>query len=153
MNGQEFYTEGILAGYRWYDARHIEPLFPFGFGLSYTTFGYSDLKVLPAGRGHSPRVRFRLTNTGSRPGTETAQVYAGPLPTSSPVPPKQLGGVARATLRPGQSRTVTVAIDPLSLSFWDVATHRWVMPAGTVPILVGSSSRDIRLTGTMTVAG
>jgi beta-glucosidase len=153
VNGQEFYTEGILAGYRWYDARHIEPLFPFGFGLSYTTFGYSDLKVLPAGRGHSPRVRFKLTNTGSRPGTETAQVYAGPLPTSSPVPPKQLGGVARATLRPGESRTVTVAIDPLSLSFWDVATHRWVMPAGTVPILVGSSSRDIRLTGTMTVAG
>jgi beta-glucosidase len=152
VNNQEYYSEGIYVGYRWYDAMGIQPLFPFGFGLSYTTFVYSDLKVIPGARGTAPRVRFTVTNTGSRTGTEVAQVYAGQLPTPLPTPPKQLAGVARLTLQPGQSRQVTVELDVQSLSFWDTATHRWVTPAGQVPVLVGSSSRDIRLRGTLRTA-
>ncbi|TMM43073.1 MAG: beta-glucosidase [Actinobacteria bacterium] len=149
VNNQEFYSEGIYVGYRWYDAMGIQPLFPFGFGLSYTTFAYSNLKIIPGTRRNAPRVRFTVTNTGSRTGTEVAQVYAGQLPTAVPTPPKQLAGVAQLTLRPGQSRQVTVELDLLSLSFWDTTTHRWLAPAGQVPVLVGSSSRDIRLRGTL----
>jgi beta-glucosidase len=151
VNGQEFYSEGIFVGYRWYDQNRITPLFPFGFGLSYTTFGYRHLEVEQGEDGQTPRARFTLTNTGSRTGTEVAQVYVGRLPTSVPTPPKQLAGVARITLRPGESRTVTVRIDPRSLSYWDTRTHRWVIPTGQVAVLVGSSSRSIQLRGTLTV--
>ena len=151
VDGQEFYSEGILAGYRWYDAMGIRPLFPFGFGLSYTTFRYGRLTVLPASGGGTARVAFTVTNTGRRTGTEVAQVYVGPLPTSVQTPPKQLAGVARVTLRPGQTRRVTVALDPLALSYWDVGRHRWVMPGGPVRVLVGSSSRTILLRGTLRV--
>jgi beta-glucosidase len=152
VNGQQFYSEGIFVGYRWYDQQRIAPLFPFGFGLSYTTFAYHNLKVMPAASGKTPRVRFTVTNTGPRAGTEVAQVYVGRLPTKVPTPPKQLAGVARVTLRPGQSRRVTVAIDPRSLAFWDTGSHRWVTPGGQVAVLVGSSSRDIRLRGILGVS-
>jgi beta-glucosidase len=151
VNGQEYYSEGIFVGYRWYDEKGITPLFPFGFGLSYTTFRYSHLEVIPATHGHSPRVRFTVTNTGSRSGTEIAQVYVGRLPTTVPTPLKQLAGVARVTLAPGQSERVTVGIDPLSLSYWDAAQHRWVTPLGPVPVLVGSSSRAILLQDTLQI--
>jgi beta-glucosidase len=150
VNGQEFYSEGIFVGYRWYDRNGITPLFPFGYGLSYTTFGYRSLRVLGGQRG-VPRVRFTVTNTGSRTGTEVAQVYVGTLPTSLPTPVKQLAGVARVTLRPGESRTVTVSLDRLSLSYWNSQADRWVTPAGRVTVLIGSSSRDIRLHGTLTI--
>jgi beta-glucosidase len=150
VNGQEYYSEGIFVGYRWYDQNGITPLFPFGYGLSYTTFGYRNLRVLGDKEG-IPRVRFTLTNTGSRTGTEVAQVYVGRLPTSLPTPVKQLAGVARVTLRPGESQTVTVSLDRLSLSYWDSQADRWVTPAGRVAVLVGSSSRDIQLRGTLTI--
>jgi beta-glucosidase len=152
LNGQQFYSEGIFVGYRWYDQQRIAPLFPFGFGMSYTTFAYHNLKVLPAASGTAPRVQFTVTNAGSRVGAEVAQVYVGRLPTSVPTPPKQLAGVTRVTLPPGQSRRVTVAIDPRSLAFWDTGSHRWVTPGGQVAVLVGSSSRDIRLRGTLRVS-
>jgi beta-glucosidase len=150
VNGQEYYSEGVFGGYRWYDQNGIEPLFPFGFGLSYTTFGYSHLK--PKSDGKTPRVQFTVTNTGARNGTEVAQVYVGQLPTAVPTPPKQLAGVARLTLRPGHSKRVTVELDPRSLSYWDTASQRWVTPSGDVSVLVGSSSRDIRLHGVIHVA-
>jgi beta-glucosidase len=150
VNGQEFYSEGIFVGYRWYDQQRIAPLFPFGYGLSYTTFGYQDLRVL-GGKEGIPRVRFTVTNTGRRTGTEVAQVYVGRLPTSLPTAVKQLAGVARVTLRPGERRTVTVSLDRLSLSYWDTAGNRWVTPAGRVEVLVGSSSRDIQLRGMLTI--
>jgi beta-glucosidase len=150
VNGQEYYSEGIFVGYRWYDQNGITPLFPFGSGLSYTTFGYRNLRVL-GGKDGIPRVRFTLTNTGSRTGTEVAQVYVGRLPTSLPTPVKQLAGVARVSLRPGESRTVTVSLDRLSLSYWDSQADRWVTPAGQVAVLVGASSRDIQLHGTLTI--
>ena len=132
VNGQEYYSEGIFVGYRWYDQQRIAPLFPFGYGLSYTSFGYRH--AAGAGRPTEgiPRVRFTLTNTGPRTGTEVAQVYVGRLPTSLPTPVKQLAGVARVTLGPGESRTVTVSLDRLSLSYWDSQADRWVTPAGRV---------------------
>jgi beta-glucosidase len=150
VNGQQFYSEGVFGGYRWYDENRIEPLFPFGFGLSYTTFGYSHLKTKSDGK--TPRVQFTVTNTGARTGTEVTQVYVGRLPTSVPTPPKQLAGVARVTLRPGHSKRVTVELDPRSLSYWDTGSQRWVTPGGNVSVLVGSSSRDILLTGVIQVA-
>src|SRR4029453_13797393 len=150
VNGQEYYSEGIFVGYRWYDQQRIAPLFPFGYGLSYTRFGYQDLRVL-GGKEGIPRVRFTVTNTGRRTGTEVAQVYVGRLPTSLPTPVKQLAGVARVTLRPGEGRRVTVSLDRLSLSYWDSQADRWVTPAGQVAVLVGSSSRSIQLRGTLTI--
>jgi beta-glucosidase len=150
VNGQEYYSEGIFVGYRWYDQQRIAPLYPFGYGLSYTSFGYRHLRVLGAKQG-IPRVRFTLTNTGRRTGTEVAQVYVGRLPTSLPTPVKQLAGVARVTLGPSQSRTVTVSLDRRSLSYWDSQADRWVTPAGQVAVLVGSSSRNIQLRGTLTI--
>jgi beta-xylosidase len=126
------------------------PAAPFGFGLSYTTFGYSHLKTKP--NGNTPRVQFTVTNTGARTGTEVAQVYVGRLPTSAPTPVKQLAGSARLTLGSGQSKRVTVALDPRSLAYWDTASQRWVTPGGDVAVLVGSSSRDIRLRGEIHVA-
>jgi len=150
VNGQEYYSEGIFVGYRWYDQQRIAPLFPFGYGLSYTSFGYRSLRVLGA-RERIPRVRFTVTNTGRRSGTEVAQVYVGRLPVGLPTPPKQLAGVARVTLRPGERRTVTVSLDRLSLSYWDSAADHWVTPAGRVSVLVGGSSRNIQLRGTLTI--
>jgi len=150
VNGQEYYSEGIFVGYRWYDQQGITPLFPFGYGLSYTTFGYRNLRVIGGEEG-IPRVRFTLTNTGSRTGTEVAQVYVGRLPTSLPTPVKQLAGVARVALQPGESRTVTVSLDRLSLSYWDSQADRWVTPTGRVAVLVGSSSRNIQLSGSLTI--
>jgi beta-glucosidase len=151
VNGQEYYSEGIFAGYRWYDQNGINPLYPFGHGLSYTTFGYRNLRVLGGKEKGIPRVRFTVTNTGSRAGTEVAQVYVGRLPTSLATPVKQLAGVARLTLRPGESQSVTVSLDRLSLSYWDSRAERWVTPAGQVAVLVGSSSREIQLSGTLTI--
>ena len=150
VNNQEYYSEGIFLGYRWYDQNNITPLFPFGFGLSYTTFGYDHLNTKP--NGNTPRVQFTVTNTGTRTGTEVAQVYVGRLPTSAPTPVKQLAGVARVTLRPGQSKRVTVDLDPRSLAYWDTTSQRWITPGGNVSVLVGSSSRDIRLSGEIQVA-
>jgi beta-glucosidase len=150
VNNQEYYSEGIFVGYRWYDQNNITPLFPFGFGLSYTTFGYDHLNTKP--NGNTPRVQFTVTNTGTRTGTEVAQVYVGRLPTSAPTPVKQLAGVARVTLRPGQSKRVTVDLDPRSLAYWDTTSQHWITPGGNVSVLVGSSSRDIRLSGEIQVA-
>jgi beta-glucosidase len=97
-------------------------------------------------------VQFTVTNTGTRTGADVAQVYVGRLPTSAPTPVKQLAGVARLTLRPGQSKQVTVDLDPRSLAYWDTASQRWITPGGEVSVLVGSSSRDILLRGEIDVA-
>jgi beta-glucosidase len=150
------YTEGLLVGYRWYDAQDIEPLFPFGFGLSYTTFEYSHLQVTPLKvQANKPiRVNFRVTNTGSFTGTEVAQVYLS-LPSEAGEPPKRLVGWARVTLEPGQHENVTVTIDPNSAehptSYWDVDTGAWEIAAGSYAVYVGGSSRDLPLTDTVSI--
>ena len=149
------YSEGLLTGYRWYDAQNIEPLFPFGYGLSYTTFSYSHLQVTPVKvkSDKEIRVKFRVTNTGSVAGTEVAQVYLS-LPAGLGEPPQRLVGWANVTLEPGQHENVTVVIDPLSsahpLSYWNSATHSWVIAEGTYQVHVGTSSRDV-MTDTVTV--
>jgi beta-glucosidase len=150
------YTEMLQVGHRWYDAQGIQPLFPFGYGLSYTTFTADHLQVTSAVvQDTKPiRVRFRLTNTGSRAGTQVEQVYLT-LPASSGEPPKRLAGWARVTLDPGQSKNVDVIIDPTSadhpLSSYDSRSQCWVTPSGTFTVSLGSSADNIDQTATITV--
>ena len=146
------YREGVNVGYKGYDVAGITPQFPFGYGLSYTTFGYSRLGVHApnqhAARLQKVHVQFRLTNTGRRAGTETAQVYVG-LPARTGEPPKRLVGHAQVTLAPGRSSVVHLTIDPAApnhpLSYFDGATHQWRLAAGTYRIYVGTSERDTPL--------
>ena len=142
------YSEGLLVGYRWYDAKHIAPLFPFGYGLSYTTFRYSSVAVKRTASGAS--VTFTLTNTGSRAGAAVPQVYVGD-PASVGEPPKQLEGFRRVSLLPGQSTTLTVPLGARSFAHWDTSSHEWVVSAGTYQVMVGSSSRDIVGQGAVTL--
>ncbi len=143
------YDEGIFVGYRGYDRAGLDPQFPFGFGLSYTSFRYRKLAVTR--QNGTVRVQFNVRNTGRRTGAETAQVYVGELPTSVPTPPKQLAGFAKVTLDPRGRERVTVTLDRRAFSYFDAGRNTWVTPGGRVPIYVGSSSRDIRLTGSVTV--
>jgi beta-glucosidase len=151
VNGVVNYSEGIFVGYRWFDNENVEPLFPFGYGLSYTTFTYDGLQIdNPApvdGQQQPVKVSFNVTNSGQRSGAELAQVYVGKLPGAVETPPRQLAGFTKVALDPGASQTVSVQINPRSLSYWDTDMGAWVTPPGTVPIYVGSSSRDVRLTG------
>ena len=143
------YDEGIFVGYRGYDREDEDPLFAFGHGLSYTSFAYNNLQA--SVRGGDVRVQFTVRNTGRRTGAEAAQVYVGTLPTGVPTPPRQLAGFAKATLDPGERERVTVTVDRRSLSYFDSARNAWVTPGGRVAISVGSSSRDLRLTGSVAV--
>ena len=149
QNGTVQYSEGIDVGYRWYDRHTITPLFPFGFGLSYTTFGYANLTVGTPDTAGNVAVSFDVTNTGTRAGSEVAQVYVG-QPAATGEPPKNLRGFAKVTLNPGQTQRVTVTLDARSFQSW---TAGWSTAAGSNQILVGASSRDIRLTGAVTVSG
>jgi beta-glucosidase len=154
-NGRSVYSEGVYVGYRGYDQYGIEPQYAFGHGLSYTTFEYSDLEVRQRGTvdTYAPEVRVKVTNTGSRSGSEVVQVYAGELPTSVVgTPPKQLAGFEKVDLEAGQSRTVRIALDRRSLSYWNSRLHSWITPSGNVSLMVGSSSQDIRLTGNLGVS-
>jgi len=137
------YSEGILVGYRWYDAQNQEPLFPFGHGLSYTTFRYSDLQVV---RSDDRRitVKVRITNTGKREGAEVVQLYVG-SPAEAAEPPKQLKGFEKIRLKPGESQIVSMGIDISSLAAWDPEIHDWRVYPGTYDIMVGCSSRNIPL--------
>jgi beta-glucosidase len=138
------FTEDLEVGYRWYDANKQTPLFPFGFGLSYTTFGFSRLRVVPA-RGQVS-VSFTVTNTGSRAGSEVPQVYVDD-PAALGEPPKQLAAYAKVHLRPGRSARVTLTLTRRSLSYWNTAAGTWRTAAGLYRIDVGDSSRDILLHG------
>jgi beta-glucosidase len=151
------YTEGILVGYRWYDSRSIEPLFPFGYGLSYTTFSFGKLSISsthfpPDNPSQTLAVDFDIANTGTRAGAEVAQLYTGkPSSIAVPEPPKELVGFQKVDLQPGQTRRVHLTLDARSLSHWDADTHGWKIAPGTYRIMVGSSSRDIKLLGQVTV--
>jgi beta-glucosidase len=150
------FSEGLFVGYRGYDRFGIEPLFPFGHGLSYTSFVYSQLHVEPETTdGTRPiQVSFTLTNTGARAGAEVAQVYLG-LPASTGEPPRRLVGWAKVELEPGETRQVTVRLDPKAtshpLSYWDMSTNGWEIASGDYTVYVGASSRDIRLTSTLRI--
>jgi len=144
------YAEGIYVGYRHFDKQKIAPLFPFGFGLSYTTFGYSGLAV-PAtvGRGQTATVRVMVQNTGKRAGDEVAQLYIRPLASKVARPVRELKGFGRVSLQPGQKAIVSFPLDMRAFSYWDVKMHTWRADPGSYAIEVGSSSRDLRAQGVL----
>ncbi len=135
------YDEGLKVGYKWYDAENKKPLFAFGYGLSYTTYAYSDLKVKP---GRETTVTFTVKNTGSRAGAEIAQVYAAFLP-SAGEPPKRLVGWSKVRLGPGESKQVSLTIDPLYLSIYDENAGGWKLASGSYTFMAGASSQDLPL--------
>ena len=141
------YDEGLEVGYKWYDAEKKQVLFPFGYGLSYTKFSYSDLKVT---EGESPRVTFTIKNTGKRVGAEVAEVYAM-LPDSTGEPPKRLVGFDKVMLEPGESKEVTIDVDPLYLSVYDDATSQMKVVPGSYTIKVGGSSQSLPLEKKLTI--
>ncbi|MFI6736371.1 beta-glucosidase [Nonomuraea sp. NPDC050451] len=148
VDGVADYSEGVLVGYRHYDAHGIEPLFPFGHGLSYTRFQYGGLSVGAAAGGLS--VSFTVANTGRRAGVEVPQVYLGPPPSPPvPMPPRALAGFARVRLSPGERRRVTVTVPLRALQYW--SDGRWTLAGGRRTVHVGSSSRDLRLRQEVTV--
>lgn len=147
------YREGIFVGYRWFDEKGFEPLFPFGHGLSYTTFSYSDLKIVPdvVSADSSVTVQLKVKNTGEMVGDEVVQVYVHDIKSSLPRPPKELKGFARVHLEPGEEKTVEISLRVPNLAFYDAAARKWVVEPGEFQVLVGASSRDIRLLGKFTV--
>jgi len=144
------YNEGLKVGYKWFDAEAKEPLFPFGFGLSYTTFAYSGMAA--AMNGGNLGVSFTVKNTGQRAGAEIAQVYVA-LPAGTGEPPKRLVGWERIQLAPGESQTVTVSIEPLFLSIFDVEKDGWRLTPGDYKVMVGGSSRSLPLSGGVKILG
>jgi beta-glucosidase len=155
VDGRSTYSEKLEVGYRWYDATRTEPLFPFGFGLSYTTFRVSHLVVTPtslaAGAVHGEvTVKVDVTNTGKREGAEVVQVYVG-QPVANGEPPHQLRAFAKVQLKAGETKPVTMTLDERSFSIYDVSARRWINPNGTYEILAGTSSRDLPLHASVTV--
>ncbi len=148
------YAEGVFLGYRYYDKSSTKPLFPFGFGLSYTTFRYSDLSISPQrASGDQPvTVTFSLSNTGNREGAEVAELYVADSHSSVPRPVKELKGFARVDLKPGESRKVSLTLSRRDLSYYDVSSKQWKAEPGKFGILVGSSSKDIKLRGELDLA-
>jgi beta-glucosidase len=147
-NSTVVYKEGLLVGYRWYDAKDIKPLFPFGHGLSYTQFKYSNLNLVQTGDAKNlVTVEFELANTGGRAGAEVAQIYVQPVHSSVSRPVKELKGFKKEFLQPGEKQTVSVTLDPNAFAHYDVDKKGWVAEKGEYKILVGSSSRDLRLNG------
>jgi beta-glucosidase len=135
------YDEGLKVGYKWYDAEHKLVLFPFGFGLSYTTYEYSDVKVSP---GPTVHLSFKVKNSGSRAGAEIAEVYAA-LPESAGEPPKRLVGWSKVRLDAGQSKEVTIEVEAKYLSIFNVERDAWQLVPGNYTFLVGGSSQSLPL--------
>jgi beta-glucosidase len=147
------YKEGVFVGYRGYEHNHVQPQFPFGFGLSYTTFKYSDLAVTPTAATSSNnapgplyQVSFAVTNTGSRVGAAIGEVYISDAHATIPRPQKELKGFARVSLRPGETQKATVPLDARSFCYYDVQAKQWRADPGTFTVLVGISSQQIELT-------
>jgi beta-glucosidase len=154
IDGRTTYSEGIFVGYRWFDQQNLKPMFPFGYGLSYTSFQYSGMRVTRAGDGGLD-VRFTLKNTGRAAGDEVPQVYVGAP--KNPAAGAQFALRAlvqydRVTLAPGQSRTLTLHIEPRRLQYWSAAAGKWQTAAGPRTVYVGASSRDLRLQADVSIA-
>lgn len=145
-NGTLFYKEGLLVGYRWFDTKNIAPQFPFGYGLSYTTFKYSGLKLIPGDGTHAIVVaQFEIKNTGKVAGAEVAQLYVHVKNPSVARPEKELKGFKKVLLKPGEKQTVTISLEQRAFAFYNPAQSGWVAEAGDYQIQIGSSSRDLRL--------
>jgi beta-glucosidase len=141
VNGRVRYSEGLDVGYRWYDAKGITPLFPFGYGLSYTRFSFSHLYISPSSTTSlgTVRVAATVTNTGTRAGAEVAQLYLAD-PAAAREPPRQLKGFHRVTLRPGKSARIHFTLTPADLSYWDSRAGTWAVADGTYRVMAGDSS-------------
>jgi beta-glucosidase len=151
QNGTVQYSEGVDVGYRWYDSHNLTPLFPFGFGLSYTTFSYSNLAVGALAKGGTATVTATVTNTGSRAGADVAQLYVTD-PSASGQPPKQLEGFQRVSLAAGASTTVTFHLAQANLQYWSSSANNWATSTGNYGIAVGDSDASLPLAGTLAVA-
>ena len=145
-NGKVYYGEGIFVGYRYYEKKNIVPLFPFGFGLSYTSFAYANLRLSRAAiaPGETLTVSVDVTNTGPRAGMEVVQLYVRDERSQVQRPKKELKGFAKIELLPGETRTVTFQVGQEALAFFDDGLHCWVAEAGAFQVLLGSSSQQIR---------
>jgi beta-glucosidase len=147
-NGTVTYAEGLLVGYRWFDTEKIEPLFPFGHGLSYTTFKYSNLKLLPGdGTNAIVTAQFEIENNGKVAGAEVAQLYVHQNQPSLPRPENELKGFKKVFLKPGEKQTVSIELDKNAFAFYDYGKKSWVAEKDEFKISIGSSSRDLRLDG------
>ena len=149
VNGKTTFSEGILVGYRWFDRQKIEPLFPFGFGLSYTSFAYSELNSSPAADG-GVDVYVSIKNAGAVTGDEVVQLYLGKpdqLPAGVQFADSALAGFARVHLAPGRSTSIVMHVSPRQLQYWSTANKGWITAAGRRTLWVGGSSRDRRLEG------
>ncbi len=146
QHGQVHYAEGIYVGYRHFDKAGIQPLFPFGYGLSYTTFKFRDLKLSNASMapGGSVEATAEITNTGRRAGEEVVQLYIHDLHPKIDKPVRELKGFSKVALLPGETKTVHFTIQPRDLAYFDVPSHQWKADAGVYEIEVAASSRDIR---------
>ena len=149
-NGKTPYTEGIFVGYRGFDRDGIEPLFPFGFGLSYTSFTYNDLNTEVRADG-SIALTLSVTNAGSVFGDEVVQVYVAPPASSISRAPKTLAGFARVSLAPGETAPVSMILGARAFAYWDVNAHQWQVEAGDYQLLIGASSRDLFLSDTVSI--
>jgi beta-glucosidase len=155
-NGRQVrYSEGIDLGYRWYDGNNVTPLFPFGFGLSYAQFAFSNLRISPVTADGTQHVRVSatVTNTGRRAGSDVAQLYLGD-PYASGEPPRQLAGFRRVDLAPGASARVSFTVTPQDTSWWDQTANGWTQTEGTYGVYMGDSSAlsGLPLQGTFTMA-
>ena len=152
-NKEVWYGEGLYVGYRWYDARHIRPLFPFGFGLSYTTFDLSDLALPESIRIGETDLNFtvRVKNTGSLAGSEVIQIYVHDRTKVYDRPEKELKAFSRVTLAPGETKTVTFTLRKEDFAGWYAPRKEWIVQPGLFDILVGTSSEDIALCGSVNV--
>lgn len=157
IDGTSTYSEKLDVGYRWYDAHHVQPLFPFGFGLSYTTFKLNDLIVTPqtlhTGQALNTEkviVSVSVTNTGRRAGAEVVEVYME-QPKANGEPPHQLCGFGRIVVKPGETRKVVLTLNPRAISIYDTRRAKWISPSGTYQILAGTSSHDLPLSRRITV--
>ena len=141
---QVYYSEGIYVGYRWYEAKEVKPMFPFGHGLSYTTFEYGQPMASSKTMGKTLKIKVPVTNTGSVAGAEVVQLYIHDVEASVDRPVKELKGFDKVYLEPGQTKTVEFEIDRQALSFFDADKHEWVAEPGEFKALIAASSEDIR---------
>jgi beta-glucosidase len=151
QQGREIkYTEGVFVGYRHFDQQKIQPLFPFGFGLTYTSFAYKNLTIGTPDAGGNVTVSFDVTNTGQRPAAEVAQVYVGDAGASVPRPPKELKGFEKVQLNAGETRKVEITLDRRAFQWYDQEKRGWADHPGGYQILIGKSAGQIELRGTVT---
>jgi beta-glucosidase len=148
------YGDDIFIGYRGYEHNHTKPLFPFGFGLSYTSFAYATLEIheMTGATAGAYTVGFDVTNTGKREGADVAQIYVAEDRPEVPRPPQELKGFARVELKPGETKHITVPLDARSFAWYDVAAKAWHADAGTFTIRVSRSSADPQLVGKVSLS-